>query len=278
MSLNISLPYSLFLVIFLVMIPLSSCFNITSILEDGSDFTTFNAYLTQTQLANKINSRSTITVLAVGNSAMPAISGKPNDVLKKILSLHVILDYYDEKKLKHLPKNKPTILTTLFQSTGNATDQLGFLNVTSTFSNGIRFGSASGTGQAVKLLASFASQPYNISVLQVSGVIIPSSIDNTPNNSSSSTNSPPSPSPSDYNSSAPSSDDSTPTSDDTPSEAPTNAPTPSPAPGPAPRASADAPSDSVDDGGDKKSSAHGVVASGYAPIVMTTILFFAMFF
>ncbi|MQL88696.1 hypothetical protein Taro_021263 [Colocasia esculenta] len=156
----------------------ASAFNITKILDQQPDFSAFNSYLTQTQLAAAINGRETITVLAVANGAVSSISGMSVDDMRKVLSVHVVLDYYDDEKLKNLNK-KSTILTTLFQSTGVANDQMGFLNVSKT-PDGVRLGSAvRGAGLTVDLVKSVASQPYNISVLQVSGVIIPPGIQNT---------------------------------------------------------------------------------------------------
>ncbi|KAJ6713185.1 FASCICLIN-LIKE ARABINOGALACTAN PROTEIN [Salix purpurea] len=104
-------------------------FNITQILSQYSDFKTFSSYLTETQLAGEINSRQTITVLVVEDGNMSPLSGKPKDEIKNVLSGHVILDYYDVAKLQKL-QNKTAMLTTLFQSSGQAVGQQGFLNVT----------------------------------------------------------------------------------------------------------------------------------------------------
>ncbi|KAL3512012.1 hypothetical protein ACH5RR_024729 [Cinchona calisaya] len=172
-----------------------NAFNITQLLSQYPDFSTFNDYLTQTQLAGAINSRQTITVLAVDNGNMSPVSGKPPDVLKSIMSLHVILDYYDVPKIQHLPK-KTAILTTLLQTNGKANGQLGFLNVTNLSPGNIAFGSAvKGSPLRADLVKPIAVQPYNISVLQVSTVIIPLGIDNTTSNSTSSPPPPPSPAP-----------------------------------------------------------------------------------
>ncbi|CAK7336371.1 unnamed protein product [Dovyalis caffra] len=166
--------------------------NITQILSQYPDFSTFNDYLTQTQLAGEINSRQTITVLVVENGNISPLSGKPKDEIKNILSVHVILDYFDVAKLQKL-QNKTAILTTLFQSSGLARGQQGFLNVTILGTNSVAFGSAvPGSILNSNLVKSIASQPYNISVLQVSNVIVPSGTGNNTNTNS--TASPPTPS------------------------------------------------------------------------------------
>ncbi|XP_077236779.1 fasciclin-like arabinogalactan protein 14 [Tasmannia lanceolata] len=168
----------------------ATSFNITKMLEQHSDFSTFNSYLTQTQVASQINSRNTITILAVDNSAISAVAGKPNDVLKMIMSVHVVLDYYDMDKLQKL-SNKTALLTTLFQSSGLATDQQGFINATVTKGQ-VALGSAvPGAGLNANLMNSVGSQPYNISVLQISSAIIPPGIDNV--NSSKAQSPPPPP-------------------------------------------------------------------------------------
>ncbi|KAJ7962718.1 Fasciclin-like arabinogalactan protein [Quillaja saponaria] len=152
------------------------------------DYTTFNNYLTQTQLADQINSRQTITVLAVDNSGLSPIWGKPMKIIKMALSLHVILDYYDVQKLQHL-ENKTVTVTTLFQTSGHASQQ-GFLTITDVTTGGVSFASAgqsSGVGVGANLVKSVVSQPYNLSVVQVSSVIIPSGSSGNSNTSSNST-------------------------------------------------------------------------------------------
>ncbi|KAK4493446.1 hypothetical protein RD792_006797 [Penstemon davidsonii] len=157
----------------------ASALNITRVLSAYPDFSHFNTLLTQTNLAGEINSRQTITILAVENSILSPLSGRPLNVLKNILSVHVILDYYDVQKVQKLP-NGTAILTTLFQSTGLARGQQGFLNVTDLSTSSVAFGSAvPGSTLGSNLVKSIASQPYNFSILHVSNVIIPQGIDAT---------------------------------------------------------------------------------------------------
>uniref|UniRef100_A0A803LI17 FAS1 domain-containing protein n=1 Tax=Chenopodium quinoa TaxID=63459 RepID=A0A803LI17_CHEQI len=131
-------------VIFSLLSILGACYahNITEILSSDPSLSEFNSYLTQTKLDDEINSRQTITVLALDNGAMSTLtSGKPLSVVKNILSLHVLLDYYDPKKL-HSIANGTVLTTTLYQTTGSASAQ---------------------EGQQI---------PYNISVLEISAPII----------------------------------------------------------------------------------------------------------
>ncbi|XP_022138065.1 fasciclin-like arabinogalactan protein 14 [Momordica charantia] len=227
----------------------ASAFNVTKLLSQFPDFTNFNDFLTQTKLADEINSRATITVLAVDNGAVSGLNGKPMDLVKRILSVHVILDYYDEKKLSQLSSDNTTVLTTMFQATGAATKQQGFLKVKLINEGEVAFGSAADGGTFdSKLVKSVASQPYNISVLQISSPIQVPGIESTATNST-----PPSPPPS---ASSPAG---------SPKKAPTpSADSPSKADAPAadkPKAKADAPASSppkgADSGGDADAASPG---------------------
>ncbi|PIN01586.1 hypothetical protein CDL12_25908 [Handroanthus impetiginosus] len=184
-----SLKFTLFFSFFLLFHN-AYAFNITKVLSQYPGFSTFNTYLTQTNLATQINGRQTITVLVVENGNLAPLSGKSLEVLKNILSVHVILDYFDVAKLQKL-SNRSTIVTTLFQTSGEAKGQQGFLNITHLSTDSIAFGSAvPGSTLGSNLVKSLASQPYNLSVLQVSNVIVPVGIDGATNSTSSSTTSP----------------------------------------------------------------------------------------
>ncbi|PQM38359.1 fasciclin-like arabinogalactan protein 14 [Prunus yedoensis var. nudiflora] len=172
-----SILFFFFLALFLVFFssPSSvSAFNITKILEKQSDFSNFNNLLSQTKLADEINRRSTITILAVDNGGVGGLSGQSSDMAKKILSVHVVLDYYDQDKLKKIFKsNKSATLTTLFQSTAKG-----------------------GNGNSVNFVKSVVSQPYNISVLQVGSIINVPDIESSSSGHASAPNSAKAPSPS----------------------------------------------------------------------------------
>ncbi|CAA0831941.1 Fasciclin-like arabinogalactan protein 3 [Striga hermonthica] len=162
---------------FLLLSTTITAHNITSILDQYPDFSQFNALLSQTHLAEVINHRKPLTILALTNARLADdLSGKPEDVVKRILSTHVLLDYYNVLKLNKLRGNH-TIITTLYQSTGTADDQQGFINVAHN-QGGIFFGSAmKGAPTDSKLEGSVAALPYNISVLSVSHVIVAPGID-----------------------------------------------------------------------------------------------------
>jgi len=151
--------------------------NITLILERYPDFSQFNSLLSQTKLADEINRRKTITILALTNARLGSLSSMTIDVQKRVLSNHVVLDYYDSMKLEKLKATK-TVLTTLYQATGTADEQQGFLDVIHKKDDTIVFGSAmKGAPIDAQFEGSVASQPYNISVLSISHPIIAPGID-----------------------------------------------------------------------------------------------------
>jgi hypothetical protein len=167
----------LFSLTIIMLFPLSiTCFDITKLLSQYPEYSSYSNYLTQTQLATEINTKQPITVLAVDNSGMAPISGKPMDVIKKILSIHALLDYYDVQKFQSL-RNQNITLTTLFQTTGQAKGSEGFMKFTDLGTGGVTFKSPSDpNGAGANLVKAVVAQPYNISVVQISTVIMPPSL------------------------------------------------------------------------------------------------------
>eukprot|EP01083_Nonionella_stella_P091408 255576_1 len=166
-------PKSLQLLLpFLLLATTTSAFNITLILNQFPELSQFNDLLSQTKVADEINSRTTITVLAVDNPTVSALSSLPSDELKSVLSVHVILDYYDTTKFNDL-KRQSTAVTTLYQASGDADQRQGFLNMTKFSDGAIVFGSAMPKSPInAKVVKSLVARPYNVSVLQVSNVIM----------------------------------------------------------------------------------------------------------
>lgn len=160
-------------------------YNVTQILEPFPDFSIFNNYLTQTKLADEINRRQTITVLVVDNSKMSALSSLDAGTLKYVMAVHVILDYYDKNKFIQVPR-KSALLTTLFQTTGIASNNSGFLNVTGKPNEAMLFGSAISKAPLSSTLSKeVITMPYNISILQISDPIIPPGVEGVKQASSS---------------------------------------------------------------------------------------------
>ncbi|KAF1887032.1 hypothetical protein Lal_00046270 [Lupinus albus] len=152
-----------------------AAFRVFTVRVVASDDELGDNYLAQTNLAADINNRNSITVLAVDNSGMAPVSGKSMDVIKNVLSLHVILDYFDVQKLQHL-QNKSITVRTLFDTSDQAHGLQGFVNITAMSNGAVSFVSAFDTTNdsiGCNLIKSLVSQPYNISVVHVSTVIMP---------------------------------------------------------------------------------------------------------
>ncbi|CAM0950754.1 unnamed protein product [Alopecurus aequalis] len=147
-------------------------FNITTILAAHPEFSKFNSMLSKTRLANDINMRQTITVLAVDNAAMAALDQYALPTVRHILSLHVLVDYYGAKKLRALP-NGATASASMFQATGSAGGMSGYVNITSHKGGKVDFISedADVTATPSLYVKSIKELPYDIAVLQVSSVL-----------------------------------------------------------------------------------------------------------
>ncbi|KAK8574971.1 hypothetical protein V6N13_033810 [Hibiscus sabdariffa] len=146
--------------------------DINKILSAYQGFSAFNKLLAETGVANGINQQPSITVLAVDNARMSQLSRLSPDAVKNTLSLHVVLGYYDEAKLKAMHPKQPLLLTTLYQQSEKPQNPQGFLKMKHEGDDQVAFGSAV---PGSKLDATFVKQittlPERLSVLQVSNLI-----------------------------------------------------------------------------------------------------------
>lgn len=152
---------------------LTNASNITDILAPFPEYSEFNKYLSKTKLADEINSRTTITVLALTNGAVDSlVANLTPPAIKAALSFCVVLDYFDGAKLHDL-SNGSIISTTLYQTTGNAPGNLGSINITDLKGGKVGFGSsAPGSPLASTYTKSIKQIPPNISVIEISAPII----------------------------------------------------------------------------------------------------------
>lgn len=151
--------------------------NITAILSGRRDLAEFSRELAATGLADDINGRNTITVLAVDDAHMAPLKARslPRETLRHVLSLHVLVDYYDDAKLHRLPGGSADV-STLFQASGDAPGSAGMVKIAERRGGRVAFVPQDDAGDdagstAVFYVRSVHETPYNISVLQVSGVI-----------------------------------------------------------------------------------------------------------
>ncbi|KAM7253960.1 hypothetical protein ACFE04_031642 [Oxalis oulophora] len=132
--------------------------DVTSMLGSDPNFSTFNAYLTQSQVATSVSGQVS-TVLAVENGAMQQLKGQANDTIQKIMAFHVVVGYYDEAAIKALNGTSDTVRTL----NGNM-----FLTKSNTGS--IMFVSRGSVAHYIKQVDSVAGR---LAILQVSNILLP---------------------------------------------------------------------------------------------------------
>ncbi|XP_051133633.1 fasciclin-like arabinogalactan protein 1 [Andrographis paniculata] len=148
--------------------------NITAILAKFPEFSTFNDYLTQTRLAAEINRRQTITVCAVDDAGMEDLLTKNYsiNVVKNVLSLHVLLDYFDRKKLRNLTGGSD-LTATVFQASGEGPGTAGIVNITDLSGGKVIFAPEDNDVVSATFVKSLLEIPYNLSVIQISNTLPP---------------------------------------------------------------------------------------------------------
>ncbi|KAJ1289386.1 hypothetical protein BS78_02G160300 [Paspalum vaginatum] len=146
-------------------------YNITKLLEPYKQYSKFNEMLSKTRLAHDINRRQTITVLAVDNAAMSALDHYSLQTIRHILSLHVLVDYYGDKKLMKLARGS-TASSSMYQATGSASGMSGYVNITRNDGKvSFRTDDADENAKPSRYVKSIKEYPYDIAVLEVSSII-----------------------------------------------------------------------------------------------------------
>ncbi|KAH7439444.1 hypothetical protein KP509_04G060700 [Ceratopteris richardii] len=160
--------------------------NITNILAraEGS-YSLLNRLLSRTGVAEEINSRSSMTVLAPDDATLGQLvasyggGGIPQQQISDTLRYHVLLEYMDLPDMRARPPGQ--LVTTLYQTTGRAAGELGWVSLSllgdGRVGVGLPFPGAPPNATIVSTVALF---PYNISVLQVDRVLIPPQLAQSP--------------------------------------------------------------------------------------------------
>ncbi|CAL1376986.1 unnamed protein product [Linum trigynum] len=162
---------------FLFLAAAGSClaFNVTQVLGPLRQFSTFSNYLAQVGVVGMMTNLKNVTILAVDNANMGSISGKSREEIKRVMTMHVIPEYYDLDRLRSL-ENGTALIRTIYVLTGKARGKDGMLLVTKRGKGGrISFASAilpRSKPSTVTLLRSVVVPSLNVSIFQVSGVIV----------------------------------------------------------------------------------------------------------
>ncbi|KAG8065904.1 hypothetical protein GUJ93_ZPchr0004g40188 [Zizania palustris] len=171
----------LFVLVISMSVAAVSAHNITAILDGYPEYSLYNSYLSQTKVCDEINSRSTVTSLVLTNGAMSSlVSNLSLADIKNALRLLTLLDYYDTKKL-HSLHDGSELTTTLYQTTGDASGNMGHVNITNLRGGKVGFASAApGSQFQATYTKSVKQEPYNLSVLEVSDPITFPGLFNSP--------------------------------------------------------------------------------------------------
>ncbi|XP_056164813.1 fasciclin-like arabinogalactan protein 8 [Syzygium oleosum] len=187
MEMAIAQPYHVHYAPFFLLF-LCSAHNITKILVGFPENSFFNSYVSQTKLADEINSRQAIIILTLDNDTMSTLADKkPMSIIKNELVIHVALDYFDPRSLDLLngwthfdtsteAPPDPQGLHPLHHSRldhRDAPDNTSFVNITNLRGEKVGFGATAPDWQLNSLYTKSVKQiAYNISVLHISAPIM----------------------------------------------------------------------------------------------------------
>ncbi|XP_062179361.1 fasciclin-like arabinogalactan protein 4 [Phragmites australis] len=161
--------------------PAAVAVNVTAVLAAFPDLADFTRLLASSPVAAELAGRSSLTLLAVPNGNLPqsasAFAAAYGADLADVLRYHVLLEYLAPADLHRLPASGK-LVTTLFQTTGRAPADLGAVNVTTAGSSlAVVRSPAPFPGSNATVLGAITAVPYNLSVLAVDGLIVPSGFD-----------------------------------------------------------------------------------------------------
>ncbi|EEC71769.1 hypothetical protein OsI_04379 [Oryza sativa Indica Group] len=155
--------------------------NVTAALAAFPSFADFARLLESSPVAGELAARSSLTLLAVPNNNLPrspsAFAAASGADIADVLRYHVLLEYLSPSDLARLPASGK-LVTTLFQTTGRAPSDLGAVNLTVGGNSTVVVRSpAPFPGSSATVLGAVTAVPYNLSVLAVGDLIVPSGLD-----------------------------------------------------------------------------------------------------
>ncbi|GJU07045.1 hypothetical protein Tco_1271065 [Tanacetum coccineum] len=163
---------------------ITNAVNITRLLSPYPDLSDFSSLLSTTTVAADITQRTSLTLLAVPNSVLRAspLTHRltSSSTIADVIRYHVLLQYLSIHDLHHLPTNGK-LVTTLFQTTGRAVNNFGYVNVTydeKTNETIIRSPATySQQPNNATVMSLVTVLPYNVSIYSVDSLIVPYGFD-----------------------------------------------------------------------------------------------------
>ncbi|XP_010252126.1 PREDICTED: fasciclin-like arabinogalactan protein 4 [Nelumbo nucifera] len=152
--------------------------DITTLLSAYPDLSDFNNLLTTTSVAQDLTDRSSLTLLAVPNHFLSSSSdltrrSSPAN-LADVIRYHVLLQYLSWPDFRQIPPSGK-LVTTLYQTTGRATNNFGAVNITRNPLDGtvyIRSPVAYSPLNAT-ILSLIKTLPYNVSIFSINTLLVP---------------------------------------------------------------------------------------------------------
>ncbi|KAL5213331.1 hypothetical protein ABZP36_024178 [Zizania latifolia] len=151
-----------------------AAFDVTQMLSDRSQYSSFVKLLTQTKVAEDTNHLKSASLLVLPDKAMKPIESLPADKQRLALANHVLLKYVDPIQLGEM-KDRTAMLPTLLS---NSDKRLGVVNYTKADDGQMYFG-ALGASCVSKLVKVVAARPYAVSIMEVSEAILPPELGST---------------------------------------------------------------------------------------------------
>uniref|UniRef100_A0A5B6ZTD7 Putative fasciclin-like arabinogalactan protein 4 n=1 Tax=Davidia involucrata TaxID=16924 RepID=A0A5B6ZTD7_DAVIN len=154
--------------------------NITNLLSSYPDFSDFTNLLTTTSVAADLTHRSSLTLLVVPNSFLRSsdLTHRSPSNLGDVIRYHVLLEYLSWPDIRQIPA-AGELVTTLYQTTGRATNNFGSVNITrnpTTNAVSVRSPAAYSPSNAT-ILTLIKTLPYNVSIFSVNSLIVPYGFD-----------------------------------------------------------------------------------------------------
>ncbi|KAK9940492.1 hypothetical protein M0R45_017151 [Rubus argutus] len=155
--------------------------NITTLLSPFPELSDFTSLLSAA-ISTDLSLRSSLTLLAVPNPYLSSSSDLTRHLSPSsradVLRYHVLLEYLSPNDLTRIPPSGK-LITTLYQTTGRATNDFGSVNLTRDPTTGIVSvrSPAPFSPSNATVLGLIKTLPYNVSIFSVNSLLVPYGFD-----------------------------------------------------------------------------------------------------
>jgi hypothetical protein len=154
---------------------------VEDLLAPFPNYSTFRQLLISTGIINEVDMRSSLTFLMPDNDVLNSFVASHQTLTAQevadALRYHVLLQYLDVGTLQTLAYTTGSQVTTLYQTTGRANGQDGFVNITGMANNVIEVSAAApGSPPQAAIITNVTAVPYNYSFFQIDNVLVPNNL------------------------------------------------------------------------------------------------------